>query len=57
MRILFDQGVPKKLRRHLPGHSVQTAYEAGLHELANGDLLRAAQSDFDVLLSTDSNIE
>lgn len=57
MKILFDQGVPKKLRRHLPGHAVRTAYEAGLHELANGDLLRAAQPDFDVLLSTDSNIE
>ena len=57
MRILFDQGVPKKLRRHLPGHSVRTAYEAGVHELKNGSLLRAAETDFDVLISTDSNME
>lgn len=57
MRILFDQGVPKKRRRHLPGHTVRTAYEAGLSDLANGALLRAAQPDFDVLISTDSNIE
>lgn len=39
MRILFDQGVPKKLRQHLPDHEVRTAYEAGLSELENGDLL------------------
>jgi hypothetical protein len=32
MNILFDQGVPKKLRKHLPGHEVRTAYEAGLNE-------------------------
>jgi predicted nuclease of predicted toxin-antitoxin system len=57
MKILFDQGVPKKLRRYLPAHEVQTAYEAGLHELQNGELLRAAENDFDVLLTTDSNIK
>jgi predicted nuclease of predicted toxin-antitoxin system len=56
MQILFDQGVPKKLRRHLPGHQVRTAYEAGLSDWQNGDLLREAQTSFDVLISTDSNI-
>ena len=57
MRILFDQGVPKKLRRELPGHVVRTAYEAGLSDYSNGELLRAAEKDFDVLVSTDSNIK
>jgi predicted nuclease of predicted toxin-antitoxin system len=57
MRILFDQGVPKKMRQHLPGHEAQTAYEAGLNELENGDLLREAEKEFDVLLTTDSNIK
>jgi predicted nuclease of predicted toxin-antitoxin system len=56
MKILFDQGVPKKLRRHLLGHEVCTAYEAGLSELENGALLRQAQTDFDILITTDSNI-
>jgi hypothetical protein len=37
--------VPKKLRQHLPGHKVRTAYEAGLSELENGDLLAAAEKD------------
>ena len=29
MRILFDQGVPAPLRRHLVGHAVDTAFERG----------------------------
>lgn len=57
MRILFDQGVPKKLRRELAGHEVRTAYEAGLSDCSNGELLRAAEKEFDVLISTDSNIK
>jgi len=57
MRILFDQGVPKKLRRELSGHEVKTAYEAGLSDLSNGKLLREAEKEFDVLISTDANIE
>ncbi len=57
MRILFDQGVPKKLRHELVGHEIQTAYEAGLSDYSNGELLRAAEKGFDVLVSTDSNIK
>lgn len=57
MRILFDQGMPKKLRHSLSGHEVQTAYEAGLSEFSNGELLHAAEQEFDVLISTDANIK
>lgn len=57
MKVLFDQGVPKKLRRHLPGHEGRTAFEAGLNELENGELLRAAAESFDALLTTDSNLK
>lgn len=57
MRILFDQGMPRKLRQSLPGHEVRTAYEAGWSDLENGDLLREAEKDFDVPISTDSDIK
>ena len=57
MRILFDQGIPKKLRRALSNHSMRTAYEAGLSDFANGALLRAAQGNFDVLITSDANIK
>ena len=56
MRILFDQGTPVPLRRHLAEHTVSTAYEMGWSRLANGDLLAAAEAQFDLLLTTDQNL-
>jgi predicted nuclease of predicted toxin-antitoxin system len=56
MRILFDQGTPVPLRQLLSGHTVSTAYEMGWSELANGDLLEAAEADFDALVTTDQNL-
>ena len=56
MRILFDQGTPAPLRDHLPGHSVQTAYEKGWSALRNGELLAKAEAEFDVLVTTDRNL-
>ena len=56
MRILFDQGTPAPLRRHLAGHDVVTAYEAGWADLDNGNLLSAAEGIFDLLLTTDKNL-
>ena len=57
MRILFDQGVPAPLRDHLPGHEVQTAFELGWSELSNGELLALAEPKFDVLVTTDRNLQ
>ena len=45
MIILFDQGVPVPLRRHLSGHKVDTAFERGWSSLGNGALLDHAESD------------
>ena len=52
MRILFDQGTPVPLRRELIGHEVATAFEMGWSELSNGELLRAAEGSFDLLITT-----
>jgi predicted nuclease of predicted toxin-antitoxin system len=57
MRVLFDKGVPVRLRAALPGHVVTTVYELGWDELGNGALLTRAQTQYDVLLTTDSNIK
>lgn len=51
MRILFDQGTPAPLRRHLRGHQVVTAHERGWAELRNGELLQAAEARFDLLIT------
>jgi hypothetical protein len=57
MRILFDQGTPVRLRRHLTGHSVTTAFEQGWSTLLNGQLLDAAErAGFDLLIATDQNL-
>jgi hypothetical protein len=56
MRILFDQGTPAPLRQSLPSHEVKTAFEIGWAELKNGDLLAKADGDFDLLVTTDRNL-
>ena len=44
------------MRRDLVGHHVSTAYEMGWSALRNGELLRAAEADFDVFITTDRNL-
>ena len=57
MKILFDQGTPAPLRRHLDGHVVDTAAERGWSDLDNGDLIdNAEQMGYDVLITTDQNL-
>lgn len=43
MKLLFDQGTPAPLRRHLSGHSVDTLAEKGWSEKDNGELLDLAE--------------
>jgi hypothetical protein len=57
VKILFDQGTPAPLRFALPNHSVATAFEKGWSNLSNGDLLREAEREFDLLITTDKNLE
>jgi predicted nuclease of predicted toxin-antitoxin system len=57
MKILFDQGTPVPLRRHLPRHDVATAAEMDWSQLTNGELLAAATEDgFELLVTTDQNL-
>ncbi len=57
MKVLFDQGTPVPLRRHLVEYLVSTASEKGWSDLDNGDLIeRAEQAGFEVLITTDQNM-
>jgi hypothetical protein len=56
MKVLFDQGTPAPLRLHLTGHHVRTAHEMNWSNLKNGELLRAAENEFDALVTTDRNL-
>lgn len=57
MRVLLDECMPKKLKLHIVADLVQTVPEAGWAGKQNGELLRLAEQDFDVLVTNDQNIE
>lgn len=57
MRVLLDECLPKKLKREVKADFVQTVPEAGWASKKNGELLRLAAVDFDVLITIDQNIE
>ncbi len=57
MRILLDESLPRTLRGVLPGHDVKTVAEMGWASVQNGELLRRAVGQFDVLLTADQNIQ
>ncbi len=57
MRVLFDQGTPIPLRKHLPDHRIETAFERGWSNLRNGALLDRAEADgFELLVTTDQRL-
>ena len=56
MRLLLDECMPRRLKRDFAGHAVSTVEEAGLKGLKNGQLLRAAAGNFDVLITVDQNL-
>jgi hypothetical protein len=56
-RVLLDANLPRKLRSELPGCIVRTAQQEGWGSLKNGQLLATAQTNFDVLLSGDGNLQ
>lgn len=60
MKVLLDECLPRKLRRHLPGHEVFTVPEMGWAGVKNGALLRlveSAQPEFAVFLTMDGNLQ
>ena len=56
MKLLLDECVVHDLKRDLAGHEVTTVVEAGFGGLENGELLRAASGNFDVLITVDRSL-
>ena len=56
MNILLDENLDWRLRRDLPGHTVESVPLIGWVGLKNGILLAEAERRFDVLLTMDSNM-
>ncbi len=56
--MLLDECVPRPLGRELTKHEVSTVQELGWSGTKNGALLRrTAEAGFDVLVTTDQNLE
>ena len=56
-RVLLDESLPRQLAPLLVGHAAQTVPQAGWAGLSNGELLRRAETRFDVLVTGDRNIQ
>ncbi|HWF44562.1 MAG TPA: DUF5615 family PIN-like protein, partial [Candidatus Kapabacteria bacterium] len=56
MRILLDECVPRSMKQFLAGHYVRTAQQAGFASYKNGELLKAAEAEFDLLITADKNL-
>lgn len=48
--------MPRKLARYIAGHKVQTVQGAGWASSKNGNLLRLAEANFDVLVTMDRHL-
>ena len=58
MKILLDECVTKKLKRHLTEFEIKTVVEMNWSGLKNGRLMNVAvEENFDVLLTIDKNLE
>ena len=56
MKILLDECVPWPMRKFLTGHECLTAQQRGWGGIKNGDLLRLAEKEFDLFITSDQNI-
>ncbi len=56
MKILFDESLPKRLRKHFTGFTVKTVPEMGWQGKKNGELMALMASCFDVFLTADQNL-
>jgi predicted nuclease of predicted toxin-antitoxin system len=58
MRVLIDECAPRALKGFLSkhGHKSRTVQEAGWSGKENGELLAIAETEFDVLVTIDTNL-
>ena len=56
MRTLLDECVPWSMHKILAGHECVTAQMCGWGGVKNGDLLRLAETRFELFITSDQNI-
>ena len=56
-RVLFDEDVPRQLRRELPEFAIRTVQEERWSSVKNGELLRRSSQTYDVLVTADKRLQ
>ncbi len=56
MKVLLDECVPWPMRKLLVGHECTTAQQRGWGGIQNGELLRLAEGEFELFITSDHNI-
>ena len=56
MKILLDECVPWPIHKRLSEHECMTAQQRGWGGKKNGDLLRLAEEEFDLFITSDQSI-
>ncbi len=56
MKLLLDECVDQRLRADLHEHEVKTVADMGWSNFKDGELLHAAQHQFDTLITVDRNL-
>lgn len=55
-KVLFDENMPRKLRRDLPEFAIRTAQEQGWASFKNGQLIALAAREFEVFVTIDQRL-
>lgn len=56
MNILLDECTPHAVKKRLPHLAIRTVQEMGWSGVKNGELLKLAEQQFDVFITTDKNL-
>lgn len=56
MKVLLDECLPHTLKSAIIGHQVMTVPEAGWAGKQNGELLKFAETQFEVFITVDQNL-
>jgi len=57
MKLLLDECLPRRLENSFAEYEISTVPKMGWAGIKNGQLLRIAQTEFDVLLTHDSSLQ
>jgi len=56
MNILLDECTPRIVKKRLPHFAIRTVQEMGWAGIKNGALLKLAEEEFEVFITTDKNL-